>query len=257
WAASSHSAIRRGVASTGTSPERWATAVSASDTTSFTVACRPGDRGTRVTYSPPSPPGQRRRDACPLPARRSRVLHQDLSQPTLTAALRTGGDLAEIFVEDRASSNAVLDDGKVEHLTSGRDRGAGIRVIVGDTTGFAHTADLTPAGLLEAAEAAAAAARSGAGGVKDVAVERQPAPRPHEVAVLPETVGKGEKVELLRRADAAARGAGGAISQVTARYGDSRRRILVANSDGLLTEDDQVRTLLSVMAVATGDTGMQ
>ena len=42
----------------------------------------------------------------------------------------TGGDLAEVFVEDKASSNAVFDDGKVEHLTSGRDRGAGIRVIV-------------------------------------------------------------------------------------------------------------------------------
>jgi TldD protein len=75
--------------------------------------------------------------------------------------------------------------------------------------------------------------------------------------VLPETVAKATKVELLRRADASARAAGSAISQVTARYGDSRRRILIANSDGLLTEDDQVRTLFTVMAVASGDTGMQ
>jgi TldD protein len=44
---------------------------------------------------------------------------------------------------------------------------------------------------------------------------------------------------------------------VSASYGDSRRRILVANSEGLLTEDDQVRTLFSVLAVASGDTGMQ
>ncbi|MDQ2650868.1 MAG: TldD/PmbA family protein, partial [Actinomycetota bacterium] len=80
---------------------------------------------------------------------------------------------------------------------------------------------------------------------------------PHTVDVYPEEVAKARKVELLRRADDAARAAGGAISQVTARYGDSRRRILVANSDGLLTEDDQVRTLFTVMAVATGDTGMQ
>lgn len=185
------------------------------------------------------------------------MLDHDLIRRTLSAALRTGGDLAEIFVEDKASSNAVLDDGKVEHLTSGRDRGAGIRVVVGDTTGFAHTADLSPAGLAEAAEAAAAAARSGGGGAKQVALTRVDAPRPNPVEVLPETVGKGDKVDLLRRADAAARGAGSAISQVTARYGDSRRRILVANSEGLLSEDDQVRTLLSVMAVATGDTGMQ
>jgi len=185
------------------------------------------------------------------------VLDHDLIQRTLGAALRTGGDLAEIFVEDKSSANAVFDDGKVEHLTSGRDRGAGIRVIVGDTTGFAHTADLSEAGLASAAEAAAAAAREGGGGVREVALTRQDAPRPNGIAVLPEDVAKARKVELLRRADDAARGAGSAISQVTARYGDSRRRIQIANSDGLLTEDDQVRTLFTVLAVASGDTGMQ
>jgi TldD protein len=185
------------------------------------------------------------------------MLDHDLIQRTLGAALRTGGDLAEIFVEDKVSSNATFDDGKVENLTSGRDRGAGIRVIVGDTPGFAHTADLTEQGLASAAEAAAAAAREGGGGVREVALTRVDAPRPNDVAMLPEDVAKSRKVELLRRADDAARAAGAAISQVTARYGDSRRRILVANSDGLLTEDDQVRTLFAVMAVASGDTGMQ
>jgi TldD protein len=185
------------------------------------------------------------------------VIDQDVIRQTLSTALRTGGDFAEIFVEDKVSSNALFDDGKVENLSSGRDRGAGIRVIVGETTGFAHTADLSAAGLAEAAEAAGAAARSGGGGVKEIALTRQAAPRPNEIEILPEEVAKARKVELLRRANDAARGAGGSITQVTARYGDSRRRILVANSDGLLTEDDQVRTLFTVMAVASGDTGMQ
>jgi TldD protein len=185
------------------------------------------------------------------------LLDEGLIQRTLDLGLRTGGELAELFVEDRASSNAIFDDGKVENLSSGRERGAGIRVIVGDTTGFAHTADLSESGLAEAAEAAAAAARSGGGGVREVVLTRQTSPRPNEVAILPEEVAKARKVELLARADDAARSAGSAISQVTVRYGDSRRRILVANSDGLLTEDDQVRTLFTVMAVASGDTGMQ
>ena len=47
------------------------------------------------------------------------------------------------------------------------------------------------------------------------------------------------------------------IRSVTASYADSRRRILVANSDGLLTDDDQVRTRFGVQTVAAGDTGMQ
>src|SRR5690554_4750711 len=151
----------------------------------------------------------------------------------------------------------MLDDGRVEELSSGRDRGAGIRVVVGDTTGYAHTADLSEEGLRVAAEAAAAAARSGGGGVRTIELTPQQAPRPHDVTILPETVDKGEKVALLRRADEAARAQGGAIRQVRARYGDSRRRIQVANSDGLLASDDQVRTLFVVSAVAFGDTGMQ
>jgi TldD protein len=185
------------------------------------------------------------------------VLDESVIQRTLATALRTGGDFAEVFVEDRRSSAAMLDDGRVEELSSGRDRGAGIRVVVGETTGFAHTADLTDGGLRAAAEAAAAAARSGGGGFREVALTRQSAVRPNRVAVLPETVAKGTKVELLRRADGAARAEGGSIRQVRARYGDSRRRILVANSDGLLSEDDQVRTLFVVSTVAVGDTGMQ
>jgi TldD protein len=185
------------------------------------------------------------------------VIEEAVIQRTLGAALRTGGDFAEVFVEDKRSSSAVLDDGKVEELTSGRDRGAGIRVVVGETTGFAHTADLTESGLRTAAEAAAAAARSGSGGVEVVDLSRTETAHPNVVEIQPGDVPKARKVELLTRADQVARAEGGSINQVMARYGDSRRRILVANSDGLLTGDDQVKTLFSVSCVAAGDTGMQ
>jgi TldD protein len=175
----------------------------------------------------------------------------------LSVALRTGGDFAEVFVEDKRSSSAHLDDGRVEELSSGRDRGAGIRVVRGDTTGFAHTSDLSERGLRAAAEAAGAAARGGGGGVREVALTRQEAPRPHEVRVLPHEVAKSAKVDLLNRADEAARAEGGAVRQVSVSYADGRRQILVANTDGLLATDDQVRTRFMVQAVATGDTGMQ
>jgi TldD protein len=185
------------------------------------------------------------------------VLEESVIQRVLGAALRTGGDFAEIFVEDKRSSAALLDDGKIEELSSGRDRGAGIRVIVGDTTGFAHTADLSENGLRAAAEAAAAAARSSSGADRVVNLTRVTAPAPNAVTVFPDSIEKAAKVALLERADEAARAEGGAIKQVTARVADSRRRILVANSDGLLADDDQVKTLFAVQCVAVGDTGMQ
>jgi len=185
------------------------------------------------------------------------VIEEGVLQRVLGAALRSGGDFAEVFVEDRRSSTAALDDGKVERVTSGRDRGAGIRVVVGETTGFAHTADLTEAGLRDAAQAAAAAARGSNEGTRTVALTRRHVDPAGPIEVYPDDVPKREKVALLLRANDAARAKSDAIKQVSGTYQDARRHILVANSDGLLAEDDQIRTLFTLTAVATGDTGMQ
>jgi TldD protein len=186
----------------------------------------------------------------------SPLVDADVLERVLAAALRRGGDMAEVFAEDRRTSSAVLDDRRVEELASGRERGAGVRVVVGDTTGYAHTADLSEAGLLAAAEAAAAVARSGEGGTRTVALSPPSTPAVRSL-VDPTGVEKARKLELLVRADDAARASGGPITQVQVAYGDSRRRVLVATSDGVHVEDDQVRTRVSVSCVATGDTGMQ
>ncbi len=175
-------------------------------------------------------------------------------QAVLGAALDRGGDWAEVFAEDVTRSSAMFDDGRIEDLTSSRDRGVGVRVMVGESTGFAHTADLSESGLVAAARAAADAARVDGPGTTIAALD----PRDSDVApvgVEPSSVGKATKVALLRQADSSARGRGSAITQVSARYGDSDRRILVANSDGVFAGDRQVRTLFAVNAVATGDTG--
>jgi TldD protein len=185
------------------------------------------------------------------------MIDSALLQETLRHALRGGGDFAEVFIEDRRSSTARFDDGRVEELVSGRDRGAGLRVIRGDTTGFAHTADLSAEGLQRAADAAAGAARGGGGGARSVALGDGTTHALDASIEPPENVEKRSKVEILQRADAAARAEGNAITSVTASYADARRRIVVANSDGLFADDDQVRTRISVQCVATGDTGMQ
>ena len=87
------------------------------------------------------------------PSAETDLIDRDLVERVLGAGLRTGADFSEVYVEDKRSSSANLDDGKVEQVTSGRDRGAGIRVVKDDTTGYAHTADLSEAGLLAAAPA--------------------------------------------------------------------------------------------------------
>jgi TldD protein len=193
----------------------------------------------------------------PTPAQDAALVAPDVVERVVAAGLERGADFAELFVEEKRSSSALLDDGRVEELTSGRDRGAGVRVVVGDSTGFAHTSDLSEAGLLAAARTAAAAARGAGSGATVVALSEVDAPRPNVVRLQPSDIPKARKVELLVAADEMARAEGAAITQVAARYADSRRRILVANSDGTLAGDDQVKSLFSVSCVATGDAGMQ
>lgn len=185
------------------------------------------------------------------------MIDEQVLQRVLGSALRGGAEFAEVFAEDRRSTSARLDDAKVEELTSGRERGAGIRVIAGLTTGYAHTADMSEAGLLAAAEAASAAAKGGAPGVRVVNLSRLEVSGAQVVRVRPEDVAKAAKVELLLSADSAARRGRQAIAQVTTSTSDARRRTLIANSDGLLVEDDVTRTRFGVQCVAQGDTGLQ
>ncbi|MGA0878011.1 MAG: TldD/PmbA family protein, partial [Ilumatobacteraceae bacterium] len=185
------------------------------------------------------------------------MIDNDILERVLATALTTGADFAEIFASDWRGTGVGLDDGRIEQLSTGRSRGAGIRVIKGDTTGFAHTADLSETGLRAAARAAAEAASRGTGGVQVVALTAEPQRIVSPVRIDPSSIGKAKKVELLRRVDDAARSTGGAITQVSAGYSDGRTRVLIANSDGLLAQDERVRTLLRVSAVANGDTGMQ
>ncbi len=185
------------------------------------------------------------------------MIDHDVLERILSGALRTGAEFAEVYAEDKRSTSASLDDGRVEQVTSGRDRGAGIRVVKGDTTGFAHTADLSESGLAAAAAAAAAAASQGGGGARTVALGPAGRHAVNTIGQFPDDVPKASKVELLRRVDEAARSVGPEIVQVSAGYGDSRKRVLIANTDGVLADDEVVRVLMRISAIANGDTGMQ
>jgi TldD protein len=182
------------------------------------------------------------------------LIERETAERVLARALARGGEFAEVFCEESSSHSARLDQRRVEELGSAHERGAGIRVVVGATTGFAHTADLSEASLLAAAEAASVVARSGTSRTVSLG---EPSLHRGSHVVDPLGVDPGRKVRLLEQADQAARGHHGAIGQVQAVVADSGRRFVVANSDGVFAGDDRVRTRFSVQCVVTGDSGMQ
>ena len=105
------------------------------------------------------------------------VIDSDVLERVLAGAVRTGADFAEVYAEDKRSTSAGLDDGRVEQVTSGRDRGAGIRVVAGETTGFAYTPTCPRPASHGPPPAAAAAAQPGRW--------RRAHRRPHAVGAAP------------------------------------------------------------------------
>lgn len=184
------------------------------------------------------------------------MLDRDLVQDVLRAARSRGGSFAELFVEERTSVSIKLDDGKVEELTTGLDRGAGVRVALGTSFGYAFSNRLDRAALLEAADAASASVKEGSPG--DVVDLRTLEPGVVHRAERPAAdAPAADKVSWLRAADDAARSFSPEVRQVTASYGDSLQRVLIATSDGRWVEEDRPRVRFYVTVVAARDGTMQ
>jgi TldD protein len=184
----------------------------------------------------------------------SELIDPGVAERVLSRALANGGRFAEIFAERRHGFSLAIDESRIESVQSGAEEGAGVRVIEGGTTYFAHVDGLDPPDLERAADEAAAALRGESG--KPRALRAQtPAPLPIEVQ--PESVPPARKAELLRELNERARARGGEIAQFTASYAEVRRQVTVANSDGLLSGDDRTRTRIGAQAVARRDDSVE
>jgi TldD protein len=173
-----------------------------------------------------------------------------VAERVLARALANGGRFAEVFAERRQGQSLAIDESRIESVQAGAEEGAGVRVVEGNTTYFAHVDGLEPAEIERAADEAAAALR---------AERREPQPlRARETTPLPierrpEEVPAERKAELLRELDERARAKGVEIAQLTASYAEARREIAIANSDGLFTGDDRTRVRIGAQAVARRD----
>ena len=122
-------------------------------------------------------------------------------------------------------------------MVSGTDKGAGLRVVVGEMTAYASTNDLTPSGLRELAGRVSKGINAAVGSyrfpeVADVEFGTR-------AIKYPSLVESARKVDKVLEADEAAWSLGDRIVQVQARYGDSQQRVIIANSEGLFTHDER------------------
>ena len=175
----------------------------------------------------------------------------ELAEKVLARTLRRGGDMADLFIEERHSLSMRLEDRRIENATSGSDRGGSIRLITGGSTVFGYVDAVDEASLLSLASDLAGSRSGASSAVSSLA--RVETGRGGTVVVDPRTEEAGTKAHLLHAADEAARALAPEIHQVIAVYGETRQRVWVAGSRGALAADDRTRVMFGVTVMAQRD----
>jgi len=184
-------------------------------------------------------------------------LSPDLSvEKILATALRNGGVTAELFFEETDSSRVFYEDGKVERIVDGKDRGCGLRILFDGRSVYGYTTDLSQSALENLATTLSAAVTGGKSASQDAIEWRVTEPKSKEMAAYkvgmsPRSISLKDKVALAERACVGARSILKDARQVSAIVLDSLRKVLIVNSDGVISRDE--KTYLQMACEVVGE----
>ena len=159
----------------------------------------------------------------------------------------SGADDGELFVERSESESFVFDDGRLKTAAYDSGEGFGLRVVAGETAGYAHASEISEAAIRRAADSARLAKRGYSG------IEAE-APRATNAKLYgdEDPVSSpifADKVSLLQEIDTFARARDPRVVQVMASMAGERRIVEILRADGRLIRD--VRPLVRVNVQVT------
>lgn len=184
------------------------------------------------------------------------MLDKTLIKKVLDAALSTAADFAEVFIEDKFSTGAVMASSNVENVNNAKTFGVGIRVAQGFKRVYGYTNSQEETTLIQLAKDLAQSFPGNPVGITFELQELEVATQ-HQAKIDPATVSIDDKVALLYRADKAARAYDESIQQVQTRYMDYTQHVWIANTEGTYVKDTRTRTRLAIAAIAANETTKQ
>jgi TldD protein len=186
----------------------------------------------------------------PMASDQFRPFENHLDRDRALALLRqavAGADDGELFVERRRSEVLVYDDGRVKTASYDASEGFGLRAVLGETTGYAHSTEVSEAALKRAVETARLAVGAGGGTLADApqATNRKmyTDENPMDGASFP------VKVETLRDIDSFARDLDSRVVQVSATIAASMQEVEILRPDGALVRDARPMTRVNVSVI--------
>ena len=162
-----------------------------------------------------------------------------------------GADDGELFVERSESESLVFDDGRLKSAAYDSTEGFGLRVVAGETSGYAHASEISQAAITRAAASASLAKR----GYHGVAAE---GPRATNAKLYGSddplaSPDFAQKVALLQEIDAFARARDPRVAQVMASLAGERRVVEILRADGRLIRDVRPLVRLNVQVTVEKD----
>jgi TldD protein len=168
----------------------------------------------------------------------------------LNEALK-GADDGELFVERSESESFLFDDGRLKSAAYDATEGFGLRVVAGETAGYAHASEISEAAIARAGQSASLAKRGYSGHAAEP-------PRATNAKLYGEenplaSPGFSDKVALLQEIDAWARARDPRVVQVMASLAGERRTIEILRGDGRLIRDIRPLARINVQVTVERD----
>lgn len=162
-----------------------------------------------------------------------------------------GADDGELFLERSETESLVFDDGRLKAAAYDATEGFGLRVVAGETAGYAHANEISAAALRRAADSAALAKSGHAG----VAAEGPRATNQKLYGDIDPLASPAfsDKIALLQEIDAWARARDPRVVQVSASISGERRAIEILRADALTVRDVRPLVRLNVSITVEKD----
>ena len=177
---------------------------------------------------------------------------QDIDR-VMSTLLSAPVDAADIYFQSSHFESWSMEGGIVKEGSHSIERGAGVRVVSGDKTGFAYSDRIELPILLEAASNVKAIVRQGQHAQHRIETAKH-WPQLYQPFNPLTSLDDGQKIDLLKRVDAETRKLDSRIEEVMISLAGVYDNILVANPDGSIMADVRplVRMNVSVIMVENG-----
>ena len=184
------------------------------------------------------------------------AIDEATAQSLLDLALSRGGEFAELYFEHKTAGSIVFEQQVVKNATRSISQGLGMRVLLGEAVGYAYTEDLSTDAMRRAAETAARIAARGDKTPPQDAVHYD-TPQYYTPEGSTVDVPAQEKVDLIRRADEAARAFDPSIARADISFVDELKHVAIFTSDGRMTSDVQPLVRFNVSCLSERDGSRQ